>query len=47
MSAWKLECKGVTIYRDGSRSEQAIEFTKQGANDSSNNNTTTCEVCDA
>ncbi len=46
MSAWKLACKGVTIYRNGSRSEQAIEFTKHEEKNSQSSNPATCVVCE-
>jgi ribonucleoside-diphosphate reductase alpha chain len=40
--AWKSGCKGITVYRDNSRSEQTIEFTSTV---DATNRDSACTVC--
>jgi len=38
MLAWKMKCKGITVYRDGSREEQVISFYSEDKKEEKNKN---------
>ncbi len=47
MLAWKMKCKGITIYRDGSREEQVINFYSNGKKEERESDDDTCPNCGA
>ena len=38
MLAWKMKCKGITVYRDRSREEQVISFYSEDKKEEKNKN---------
>jgi len=47
MLAWKMKCKGITIYRDGSREEQVINFYSNGKKEERESDDDICPNCGA
>jgi len=42
--AWKLGCKGITIYRDGSKQDQVLNLSKTNSNNDQNPNSQTLKA---
>jgi ribonucleoside-diphosphate reductase alpha chain len=45
IKAWKMKCKGITIYRDKSREEQVISFYSEDKKEEKPENKDTCPNC--